>query len=102
MKPNRRGEKRREREIPEAEAETLREAKGGDLEDIRKRETPASVAQPAPAANKGLRVERSAAERSRVGEFMDLKTDQVISLSLSRGTKGERERERMVGEGERL
>lgn len=48
----------------------MREAKGGgDLEeDIRKRETPASVvAQPAPAANKGLRVEeRSAAEMSRV------------------------------------
>lgn len=66
--------------LPE-EAETLREAKGGDLEDILKRETPANVAQPTPAATNGVRVERSAVERSSVGEFMDLKTAQVISLS---------------------
>lgn len=84
--------------LPEA-AETLREAKGGDLEeDIRKSETPANVAQPTPAATNGLRGERSAEEKSSVGEFIDLKTDQVISLSSApaRG-KGPNSREREKG-----
>lgn len=69
----------------EAEAETESEAKRGELEDILKRETLASVA---PAATNGVRVEeRSEAGRSRVGAFMDLKRDQVISLSLSGAVK---------------
>lgn len=91
---------------PEA-AETLREAKGGDLEDIRERVTPANVTQPTPAVTNGRRVERSAAEMSSVGELMDLKTDQVISVSPApaSGTKEkdqivEGEREREVGEEE--
>lgn len=60
----------------EAEAEIESEAKRGEVEDILKRETPASVA---PAATNGVRVEeRSATERSRVGAFIDLKSDQII------------------------
>lgn len=61
----------------EAEAEIESEAKEEELEeDILKRETPASVA---PAATNGVRVEeRSATERSRVGAFIDLKSDQII------------------------
>lgn len=60
----------------EAEAEIESEAKRGEVEDILKRETPASVA---PAATNGVRVEeRSATERSRVGDFIDLKSDQII------------------------
>ena len=60
----------------EAEAEIESEAKRGEVEDILKRETPASVA---PAATNGVRIEeRSATERSRVGAFIDLKSDQII------------------------
>ena len=70
----------------EAEAETESEAKRRELEDILKMETPVDVA---PAATNGVRVEerRSEAERSSVGAFMDLMTDQVISLSLSGSVK---------------
>ncbi|KAF3532725.1 hypothetical protein DY000_02042256 [Brassica cretica] len=69
----------------EADAETESEAKRRGLDDILKRETPVDVA---PAATNGVRVEeRSEAERSSLGAFMDIMTDQVISLSLSGSVK---------------
>lgn len=73
------------------------EAKWEELEeDILKRETPASVVAPA-ETNGGTSGRASAAERSRVGAFMDLKTDrlwlqkktdQIIWLSISGEVKG--------------
>lgn len=47
----------------------------------------------------GRRVERSAAEMSSVGEFMDLKTDQVISVSPAPASST-KEKDQIV-EGER-